>query len=100
MNSTSKRFQFQLNVTSLIIFLAILGFCAGLMMIPLSLLIGISKSGLKGIDMSSMLLSVIGTPFLAALNGAFMGLLGYPAYTWLSNRYPLTYAGRVLARDE
>lgn len=90
------RFQVQFSIQSLLIFSGIVGFCSGLLLIPLIVYVNLHRAN----PSLSLPVAIAVTPIFCFVNGVLTGLLGYPAYAWLSSRYPPVYSGRVKVTHE
>jgi len=69
----------RLSLKSVVLLLATLGLTAGILWTGVLFIV----AG----DIQSKLLVLFLGPIFSALNGALAGLLGYPIYQWMMNRY-------------
>lgn len=95
------QFKLQMKFGSLIKFSTFIGFCYGVVLVPITILTNYSRfqEDPTGWWVTLPLL-IVATPIVAALNGALFGFLGYPIYKWLTNRVALTYIGRLYIRGQ
>ena len=75
--------RLQLDLSSLIRMSGLLGLCSGAGLIPL--IIYLSAEAVTQ-NPSSIAIIFLVAPLFGALNGAAMGIVAYPLYTWLSQR--------------
>ncbi len=95
-------FKIQLNFISLLKLSTLVGFCAGIGLIPFNFLYYFWKltdgvhdiANVSGVP-TLVAFVVIGSPFFGALYGVIVGLVGYPMYRWLSARVGIVYRGRL-----
>lgn len=89
----------RLDFLSLLQFMAVVGACAGIVSVPIFLLIQ-SEKWLA--DPFTALFIVVAAPITGVLNGILFGVVGYPLYRWITRRVDVhTYTGEfeVSRRD-
>lgn len=89
----ASEFKFQLEFLSFVKLCALIGFCMGVITIPLGL-IQVFSSGGPGFELPVVFL-LIAMPFLGLLNSAIFGGLSYPIYWYVTNKIGLKYRGKI-----
>ena len=94
------KFKFQLAFSSFVKFTSIAGLCFGIGFIPLLILLNLENvdSGNASL-ITVILLSIVGSPIVATLNGVLAGIIGYPVYKWLTLKVGIVYEGNIYADD-
>ena len=96
MEQNIKKFKFQLNFSSFVKFMSFSGLCAGITAIPIMFLSNISNPKIDSLDwLYGAPFILIGTPMLFTVYGAFMGVIGFPLYKWLSSQIGFKYSGTL-----
>ena len=92
------RYRALFEFRSLLKLSTLLGFCAGIGMIPVILLVQFDKLLTQP---SLIAFTILATPVVGLVNGLLWGLLGYLPYRWLSHRANLhTFRGEFVAIEE
>jgi hypothetical protein len=87
-----EKMKIKLSFASLISMASLIGFCAGVLSVPIYL--GqIFSQGSFGI--SSILMSIL-LPAIGLLNGALLGVMAYPVYSWLTQKIGFSYTGKFV----
>jgi len=90
---TKCRIRF--NYSSLIKLNLLLGFCAGLLSIPVLFLLNAGSGTL------SIVTVIVGAPISGAAGGLLVVILGYPLYSWFTSRTNgQEYAGTFQVKAE
>ena len=79
--------------------MSLVGFCAGVVSVPILLLVQSEK---LFTDAITILFVIVAGPITGLLNGLLFGVLGFPLYIWITRRVNLhTYSGEfeVLKKD-
>ena len=100
MPHSSKRFRFRLDFRSLFVFSTILGFCFGVLSIPIVFISNLIKIGPGHFFPEMILIVLVGAPATGIMTGVLMGVIGYPIYKWVSGRYSITYSGQAFLEDD
>jgi hypothetical protein len=81
----------RLDFLSMLKLMSLVGICAGITAIPISLLLHGEKL-LATFQMA--LFAVVGLPIAGFLNGVLYAVIGYPLYAWVTRRVNVhTYSG-------
>lgn len=91
-----ERFKVSFSFVSLVSIGALIGFCAGVVSVPLYLLNLLSSE----LPSQGLLWMAVLAPVGGLLNGALLGLLAYPFYWWLSKRIGFSYRGQLFILDQ
>ena len=96
-----QRYRVRLRFTSLVALTTLVGFCAGVLGIPIFLLMQADRIFSDPFSFFPIGFTVIISPIAGAVNGALYGVLAYPLYRWITKRVDVhTYTGEfVLKRD-
>ena len=94
MNENITDFKVQLNFVSFLKLSALIGFCFGAGSIPIIIIINLGTAGVMVIP-----IAIIASPIVGLVNGTLAGLLGYPAYTWISKKIGFTYSGSLFTSE-
>ena len=79
---------------SLLKFMTLVGFSAGVLSLPLLLIAQADKLSQNSSWFITALLISVAAPLVGALNGIIYAVLGYPLYRWITARVDLhTYSG-------
>ena len=89
----NTEFRVVFTFYSLISISSIIGFCAGVIGVPIFILQ--TLGGTEPLNIWLTVLMVFVIPFAGAINGAFMGLLAYPVYYWLTRKISFKYTGEI-----
>jgi len=74
--------------------MALVGFCAGVVSLPLLLITQADKLSQDSSWFIPAVLLSLAVPIVGALNGLIYAVLGYPLYRWITARVDLhTYSG-------
>jgi len=92
-----SEFKVRLDFISFVKMCALIGFCVGVISIPLNL-IQFLLSDSRSIDIA-FLFSLVLVPLLAVLLWAFIGALSYPVYFCLTKRFSITFRGKLHVRE-
>lgn len=86
-----NEFKLSFDFKSLIFIGALIGFCAGVVSIPLQLF------GLISGETSPFhfLIILVASPILGLINGGLLSLVAYPFYWWLSQKIGFNYKGQI-----
>ena len=87
-----KKARVQLDFFSLVRLSSLIGFCFGVVLIPITFLYNLSN------ETESygwyILIVILGAPFMSFLQGVITGVLGYPLYKIITNKYEIMYEGK------
>ncbi len=86
-----NEFKLNFDFKSLIFIGALIGFCAGIVSIPLQLFGLLSDE----IPLLHLLIILVASPILGLINGGFLSLVAYPFYWWFSQKIGFTYKGKI-----
>ena len=99
--STDQRYRVRLRFTSLVALTTLVGFCAGVLGIPIILLMQADRIFSDTGWFVPAAFAVIAGPIAGALNGALYGVLGYPLYRWITKRIDIhTYDGEFVLKSD
>jgi len=87
----NEKFKVRFNFISLVSIGALIGFCAGVVSIPLYLF-NIMNSDVGALG-AIWLVPI--APIGGLINGALLGILAYPLYWWLSKKVGFTFKGQI-----
>jgi|SRR5882672_2769929 len=92
----------RLRFNSLVGLSALIGFCAGVLGIPIMLVVQGDRIFSDPFWIMPLLLTLVAGPALGAVNGVISGVLGFPLYRWITRRINVhTYSGEfsLVKRD-
>jgi hypothetical protein len=92
----------RLRFSSLTSLMALVGFCAGIVALPIIMLTQADKLFEDTSWFGAFLFTFVGAPIVGAANGVLYGVLGYPIYRWITRRFDVhTYSGEfaILSND-
>lgn len=92
-----SEFKVQLDYLSFVKMCALIGFCAGVIFIPLNFLQFLLIDD-RSIDVAFMYL-LLSVPLLGSFLWAFTGVLSYPVYYYLTKRVSFSYRGKLYVRE-
>lgn len=93
---TSGNFKLQLNFGSLVKLTTLAGFCYGIVLMPVAFFFNLDNIEAGASELPIFVFFIIlGSPVVAALNGALMGVLSFPIYWWLTKRIGFSYSGNL-----
>jgi len=79
-NTTYTKCRVKFDYGSLVKLTMLLGLCAGLLSVPLVLLLSLGQQTFGIFEI------IIGAPITGLCGGLIMAVLGYPLFTWLGSR--------------
>lgn len=83
-------FKLQLDFASFFKLSSLLGLCGGIGTAPFAIL-----ANWQALGFNAIFLGVLAVPLVFLINGAFFGVIGFPAYYWLSRRVGLRLRGTI-----
>ena len=92
----------RLRFSSLTGLMALVGFCAGVLAMPIIMLTQADKLFGDTFWFGAFVFTFVGAPIVGAANGVLYGVLGYPIYRWITRRFDVhTYSGEfaILSND-
>lgn len=96
-----QRYRVRLRFTSLVALTTLVGFCAGVVGIPILLLIQADRISSDGFALVPLAFTVLAPPITGTLNGALYGVLAYPLYRWITKRIDVhTYTGEFVLKSD
>lgn len=96
-----QRYRVRLRFTSLVALTTLVGFCAGVLGIPIVLLMQADRIFSDSFWLFPIAFAVLVSPIGAAINGALYGVLGYPLYRWITKRIDVhTYTGEFVRKSD
>ena len=99
--SEEQRCSVRLRFSSLVALTTLVSFCAGVVGVPIVVLMQADMVFSQPIWLVPLAVIVVATPIVAALNGALYGVLGYPLYRWITKRIDLhTYYGEFAFKSD
>ena len=87
---SEQRMRVQFSLGSLVSIATLIGFCAGVVCVPLYLIGGMINGGL---DLGFVGFTVVVLPLFYGFSMAIMALLSYPAYRYVTNKVGFSYKG-------
>ncbi len=93
----NQEFKVRMTFSSLVSISCLIGFCAGVLSGVLSFFLSIFDPETPA---SFSLITLFAGPILGIVNGAFLGALAYPLYSWITKRVSFTYKGVLWTENE
>lgn len=95
-----QSYRVRLRFTSLVALTTLVGFCAGVVSLPILLLLQIDRMSSDTWWPITVAFFVVAPPIAGAVNGALYGALGYPLYRWITKRINVhTYDGEFVLKS-
>ena len=91
-----RTFKVRLRFNSLISISSLIGFCAGVVWIPVQMITLFTSDDTHFI---TALLLVVLSPMFGLINGFLLGLVAYPCYAYICRRVGFSYTGVFLEKD-
>ena len=91
----NQEFKLRLKFISLVSLSGLIGFCAGVVSIPLYLFNEFSSSE----PATTYIWLVALAPIGGFINGLFLGVLAYPLYWWITKKISFKYRGQLYINE-
>ncbi len=89
-NIQYKKARVQFDLLSLIRLFSFVGFCFGVVMIPITLIFGDKIDNFN--EVAVYIIVVL--PLISLIQGIFTAIVAYPLYKIITNKYDFLYEGR------